>query len=404
MKSLRNILYLSNVDKSGLKFFALGCAAIAGLVGCSDGDKTAGGGPSGTEAGNAIVATIVNEGAPVARAKVNLIESESLDFDAAGESSYTANTDENGIVEFNEIPKGKYTLEASTEGLAIQIPVSVNNQNIDLGENSLQQTATINGIVDGISNGTIKVRGLDHSAKVSTGKFSLQGMPAGTANLVFIPETESADTTFGYVNSEPGQTANATSFEAEKGFLLIEDFEDLNNQHRYAPAFTPNGGWWFVTADSAFSLETNSSTTSIPLETDSTGSYMHIKATVAEGAVNPWLSTGVQIGNKLSNYVTTYDLSSVDTIAFDTKGEGIVFLQILDESRADDSSKVLYEAQIDLPGIWVTHKFALDEIIPNEKDRTMVSMITWSTKDNIDFFLDNLKFIGGDKNLIWNRQ
>ena len=54
MHALRNFLYFSEVHKR-LSIPLAGLAAI-GFVACSNGDKTAGGGPSGTEAGNAIIA------------------------------------------------------------------------------------------------------------------------------------------------------------------------------------------------------------------------------------------------------------------------------------------------------------------------------------------------------------
>ena len=118
MKSLQKKLYFSNVEKVWIPILAMGLAAFTG---CSDSEKTAGGGSSGTEAGNAIVASFVDGSTPAARIKVNLIESETLDFASAG-GSYTAKADDKGTVEFNDIPKGSYTLEAISEGKASKSP------------------------------------------------------------------------------------------------------------------------------------------------------------------------------------------------------------------------------------------------------------------------------------------
>ena len=94
MRGLFKNMYLSNVQKDfstfGLGLIALTTAAM--LSACSDSDKTAGGGPSGTEAGNAITAQITVAGQPAAFARVKLSESESLD---ASESEF-AEADSNG--------------------------------------------------------------------------------------------------------------------------------------------------------------------------------------------------------------------------------------------------------------------------------------------------------------------
>ena len=74
MRGLFKNMYLSNVQKDfstfGLGLIALTTAAM--LSACSDSDKTAGGGPSGTEAGNAITAQITVAGQPAAFARVKL--------------------------------------------------------------------------------------------------------------------------------------------------------------------------------------------------------------------------------------------------------------------------------------------------------------------------------------------
>ena len=75
--NMSDFLYLFGVRKRVLPSF-FGLAAFA-LIGCSSSTETAGGGPSGTEAGNAITAQIMVAGKPAAYARVKLTESESLD-------------------------------------------------------------------------------------------------------------------------------------------------------------------------------------------------------------------------------------------------------------------------------------------------------------------------------------
>lgn len=128
-----------------------------GLSACSD-DKVAGGGPSGTEAGNAITAQILTaDKTPAARAKVKLVESASLE---GSKDAYTAETDKNGQVVVEGVASGSYILEASLEGKAIQTKVKVSDAGVDLGTVNLADMATINGFLGYIDEGTIKVRGL----------------------------------------------------------------------------------------------------------------------------------------------------------------------------------------------------------------------------------------------------
>ena len=143
MRELFKNMYLSKVQK-GLSTFGLGLIALstaAMLSACSDNDKTAGGGPSGTEAGNAITAQIVSAGKPAAQVTVRLTDSESIDSDSAR----TASTDSKGKVTFENIPEGVYMLEARHDGKALQKEVAIDSSDVDLGKESLEETVSIEG-------------------------------------------------------------------------------------------------------------------------------------------------------------------------------------------------------------------------------------------------------------------
>ena len=87
-----------------------------GLSACGE-TKTAGGGPSGTEAGNAITAQILTaDKTPAALARVRLMDSEDLD----SEKAYSAETDKKGKVVIEGVADGDYTLEATLDGGALQ--------------------------------------------------------------------------------------------------------------------------------------------------------------------------------------------------------------------------------------------------------------------------------------------
>ena len=102
------------------------------------GSEVAGGGPSGTEAGNAITAQILLANAPAPYAKVKLVEHNSLD---GSEGAYIATADSNGKVSIaiDSVAFGSYTMEATFDETALQLPVVVKDTNsIDLGKQTLQ--------------------------------------------------------------------------------------------------------------------------------------------------------------------------------------------------------------------------------------------------------------------------
>ena len=145
MRGLFKKMYFSKVQRNfstfGLGLIALSTAAV--LSACSDTDKTAGGGPSGTDAGNAIMAQLTVDGQPAAFARVKLSESESLD---ATDNEFTE-ADSNGKIVFENVAEGTYTLEARLDGKALQKEVSVEGSDVDLGKEALEETVSIAGSV-----------------------------------------------------------------------------------------------------------------------------------------------------------------------------------------------------------------------------------------------------------------
>ncbi|MCF0220676.1 MAG: hypothetical protein HUK19_00130, partial [Fibrobacter sp.] len=133
MKTILENLYFLNMRKSsGTPFLIKGVSLTAGamalglgLSACSEGTSTAGGGPSGTEAGNAITAQIYNaDKTPAAHAKVKVMESASLD----SQNAYTAEADKNGKVSIEGVAKGDYILEAKQGANALQLNISVKDE------------------------------------------------------------------------------------------------------------------------------------------------------------------------------------------------------------------------------------------------------------------------------------
>ena len=121
-------------------------------------DNVAGGGPSGTEAGNAITAQILIANAPAANARVKLVEHNSLDG-----QGYTATANDSGYVTIENVAIGNYTMEASLDesALALQLPVDVKDtvSNVALGQQNLQKSVFIGGsIADFIDDTTESIK------------------------------------------------------------------------------------------------------------------------------------------------------------------------------------------------------------------------------------------------------
>ena len=376
-----------------------------GLSACGE-TKTAGGGPSGTEAGNAITAQILTaEKSPAALAKVRLMDSEGLD----SEKSYSAEADKNGNVTIEGVADGDYTLEAKLAGEALQIPVQVNGASVDLGKDRLKKTATVSGSVgDKSLKGVVKVRGLEHSAKVKDGNFTLDSLPEGVLSLVFIPDVEDVDTSSTYLKVLAGEKTVSGTFADESRALLLEDFQDSNYQNRFMPARTYDGGWWYfdfaenVTPD--FVIGENHLFT---LANEDGNIFAHVAAHFGDiikdstGVAHwPWATMGVELGK--SDKALCNDISSVDSIAFRIKGIGSVVFNIVDSNLEPDHQKLI-QSEYGLDSVWVRVS------VPLSADKAAfkcVNQLAWDFKTidgYAEVWLDDVELIGGDRLSIWEK-
>ena len=412
MRGLFKKMYFSKVQRNfstfGLGLIALSTAAV--LSACSDTDKTAGGGPSGTDAGNAIMAQLTVDGQPAAFARVKLSESESLD---ATDNEFTK-ADENGKIVFENVAEGTYTLEARLDGKALQKEVSVEGSDVDLGKEALEETVSIEGSVGEGAEGTVKVRGMAHSAKVKDGKFSMDSLPAGPLSLVFIPGTEGADTSSTYLKVVAGESSTASTFAEESRALLLDDFQDSNYQNRFMPAHFYEGGWWY------FSFETNVTPDFITddgnhrftLEDEGGNIVAHVAATFGEAVEDssgeviwPWATVGIELGK--SDKTLCNDISSVDSIAFRAKGEGAIVFGLVDETQ-QKKGQLIAQYEITLDEDWSRFSVPLAEIIDPRFSYKCVNQLVWNFKPNneektVDFWLDDIELTGGKRLSIWKR-
>ena len=409
MNALRNILYLSEVHKK--ISIPLASLMAIGIIACSDSEKTAGGGPSGTEAGNAITAQIMVAGEPAAYARVKLTESESLD---AADSEFTQ-ADEKGFVTFENVSDGNYTLEARHDGMALQREVPVEGKSLDLGSNMLDRMVSVSGSVSSDGDGVVKVRGMSHSAKVKDGKFSMDSLPAGPLSLVFIPAKEGRDTSSTYMKVVAGESSTASTFAEESRALLLDDFQDSNYQNRFMPAHTWDGGWWYFnysTENVTPDFITEDGKHLFALEDEDGNIMAHVEATFGETVedstgkvVWPWATVGIELGK--SDKALCNDISSVDSIAFRAKGEGAIVFGLVDETQ-EKEDQLIAQYELTLGKDWKRFSVPLAEIIDPRFSYNCVNQLVWNFKPNneekaVKFWLDDIELTGGKRLSIWKR-
>ena len=402
------------------------------------GSEVAGGGPSGTEAGNAITAQILIANAPAANARVKLVEHNSLDG-----QGYTATTNDSGYVTIENVAVGNYTMEASLDesALALQLPVDVKDtvSDVALGQQNLQKSVFIGGsIADFIDdtteslknmNGFVKFRGLDHSAAITNGKFEIFGLPAGHLNMVIIP-TETADTVKVSVETDAGDsvtTLKPTAPESENETLLIDDFEDGDFYHRLAPEYTnfifgSFGGQWAINTDPVFINDSSNpaSFTITPaasyanfgspfvavIQDDGNGGK-EVHFTIEFPDTSAYKQASAIVKVDIGNSGISYDLSPIDTIAFEAWGQGTADFVIIDATLKDVDASLggaaftIGKTSMELTQEKKKYKFALADIVPNEETRKSATTMGLVFHSDAELHFDNLEFIGNDLLNIW---
>ena len=427
------------------RILALIAPLAIGFSLCACGTEVAGGGPSGTEAGNAITAQIFIADAPAANARVKLVEQTSLDG-----NGYIATANENGFVTIKEVPIGNYTMEASLNESSVQLPVSVQNldDTVELGKQTLQKSVYIGGnvsdfITDSTSEkfknttGFIKFRGLDHSAFVTNGKFEVFGLPAGKLEMVILPNAKH-DTVNVSIKAKAGDSLTTLKPKTQpkdttkkdtvqkNSTLLIDDFEDGDNIHLLAseiPYFNYTmGSWNLTTATLNQPINFFGESKAIPdsekiavypewpadfnghpfklviQDSKEGGKEVHVTFDFPDTASYPLYAV---ITMSIGNYGYSYDLSSVDSIAFDAWGSGETEIQIT--SNPHYMSKTSGTLPVTLPKNKTKLKYAWADLVPSEEDRKSVTTITFAFHDDAEIHLDNLEFIGKDLMNIWKK-
>lgn len=466
MSNSRKIMYFENMRHNTFKTKGLTLIGFSGLVlsfgllsfgllGCSGETSTAGGGPSGTEAGNAIVATIYNEdGSPARLAKVTLIESKSLDTE---KKAYTAETDSNGFVSLDSIAEGNYIMEASLEGNAIQIDVSVigSDDSVKLGEQTLQKSVYLDGKLSDYgcaycdsANGTLKFYGLNHSTNVYNGAFSIGGLPSGKLNFAFIPQggTTNDAINFPTVKANAGDSI-VTKHKVPKDTVkqdtvkkdtvkkdtvkkepvvepsgpvetvVLEDFKDGNNKHLLAKDSTYESGcmWYmntfgYVYITPQLTEENYFNPFLAVIEDTEDGHQVHFSLQFPDSTYSSWTPyswgatswESTSWGNitvQINKPYVPYNIAGVDTIAFEMWGDGSAILQIANESVRGEGA-IVASKRFDLPTEKTRIAIALDDIV-SENAEKMASAFTWAFDENVEAYISRVELVGRGISDIW---
>lgn len=143
--------------------FLLGTILLS-VFGCTS--DVAGGGPSGTEAGNAITAQILrNDQSPAVAARVYVMPSNSIT--SSEEALVTTVTDNEGRFTLTDLAVGSYTVEVADASGALQFRAMVSDSSsFNRGIDTLKAFSTVKGSVGFASAGSVAIQGMRHRAVV----------------------------------------------------------------------------------------------------------------------------------------------------------------------------------------------------------------------------------------------
>jgi len=272
---------------------------------------------------------------------------------------------------------------------------------MDIGVDTLQSYSKLTGKIPTpfLANTRIEVLGTDLICYPdSYGNFSFDSIPAG---VHVVQNSTINDTLRGYAQVGGGATSSTGTLMPESpNYLLLDDFEDGNSQHRFAPI--SGQGWWYKSSSLGVTI-TPSTATPVPLDTTDPihHSAIHFSVQIDSGSY-PWANCGVQIGIKNQGY----DLSSVDTLVFWAKGAGNIDVALSLQANADSISSL--NASFTLMTSWNRVAIPLDTIraatLPNPSAmRNHVTSITWQFSTAGEIWLDDVIFIGASRYDIWGR-
>ncbi len=391
-------------------FFLL---ALWCFIGCTS--DVAGGGPSGTEAGNAITASVtMKDNSVAALARVYVKSASSL---VSTEREFQ--TDSMGQLRVTNLEDGAYVVEIATKDEGLQFKVNLSNgESYEKGELRLSSYAKLRGNVDvSEGNGVVYSQGTRYKAAVdANGNFYFDALPAGPHTLIY---TKEQNIYASYVQVYEENQEYAPPFVIETERLLLDDFEDMNTEHRFSPYLGGETAWWFLSTHDSVKTTFNSlfhGDTVSPLEGDGVNQYIHFSTRFPENLEDdyPWGLFGMQIGDSGK----TYDLTGLDSIVFKAKGVGTIYLQLLpvNENCAEVSKAEAItlecrlglkspEFRIDLLGDeWMRVSVPVQKLEGVKENPILLTerrIIAWAFDEDVDFYLDDVELVGLTKEQLW---
>lgn len=295
------------------KQFVVACALL--LASCG-GDRISGR-PGGDQTENGVVAMVLDtSGLPVVRARVVAYPASWLAFESARpltNNRTSAWTDTSGRA-ILPLDPGPWRIEILSAGLRAQFKATVGTGLQDAGFHHLMAPGSLEGVT--APNGWVAARGLAHAVRAdSLGHFRLDSLPAGVVEIV------ATDGNHAWSTVIPGTTGDCGALATDSvGQILLEDFEDGDSRHRWAPVI--GGGWWYaVTSDRIVATPVGEVWRGIERDTSTGNHYMHTSFDFTSAGIDPWAELGVQLG--ASNTSVT-DLSRLESLSFQLLGTGNV--------------------------------------------------------------------------------
>lgn len=386
------------------------------LLAC--GERVAGGGPSGTEAGNAITARIIDQtGAPVVRALARL---RPQGFRASSEvpAQWDTYTDANGNLQISIPSAGDWNLELRHAQGALLLELQLDSGVLHtLGETSLKSYSRIEGQVPlpVLPNQKVYLLGTEHGAYPdSLGHFVLDSLPPSD----YVQILESADNQgLGAISSAPvrlesGANSRVGVLQPEESFLVLEDFFDGDTRHRFWSL--AGGGWWYLARHPDVIVQGpiagNRDLPLLPVgpqDAGCLGHVVHYTVQMDSAISNPWVELGVQLGFDYRGY----DMRAVDSVRIWARGTGEVVFRF----QLTDGVQIFAEAlsHFNLSPEWGYHTVRTSElqlrdfsVTPRGELSALLSSvraISFTFVDDAEFWLDRVELHGASRREIWGR-
>jgi len=384
-----------------LVFVLLASLAVLGLGGCSN--QYAGGGTSGSEAGNALSLQVVTtKGALAARAAVTVRPSDYVPGDTLN-ARYTLATNDSGMLRLDSLPQGEWVVEVSdsVSSLLLTLHITSEDSSVELGRQMMHKHSTVTGYLPlPLVTGTVVVvPGTEHQViPAADGSFQLNHMPSAILSVRAIAGSQYLQ---GYVAPLPGETVKTGQLRNDDlTTLVLDDFSDSNSQSRFGALM--DGGWWWLSGSEDVIIQRPASTASYPVpliwEGVNHGMVIRFSADFDSASTLAWLDLGVQIGANNA----AYDLTHVDSIAFWVRGQGDAKLTL--HLAPYDPLFTEPSALVNIPSEWTRISVPVSSMMNSVSESGVlqrVSQISWVFTSNADVWLDDVSLIGATHQQIW---